>query len=122
MEVFFGSNTTLFSFNVFLDGILKPISVEHNKRSGFATQDMAGKPMKSWQVKDLFDAFIVPYNFVAEGLKFTIQRGVDLEGNPMDTLELFMEGIPFKKHPYLDINFGEKLFTLSVLTHLSLFM
>ena len=83
-------------------------------RSGFVKLQFAGKLVKNWHVKNFVDAFLVPFNFMEEGVKFTIRRGVDSEGDPTDTLELFMEGIHFKKHPYLDINFGKNHFTLAV--------
>ena len=51
---------------------------------------------------------------MAEGKKFTIRRKVDTEGNLTDILELDMEDLPFKKHAYLDINFG-KIFVLTYL-------
>ena len=76
-------------------------------RSGFATLDFADKPLKTWQVKNFVDAFQVPYNFTAEGYKFTLRRGVDPEDNETDTLELDMQGLNFKKHPFLNINFGK---------------
>ena len=72
--------------------------------------------MKNWQVKNMVDAFLVPHNFMIDGSKFTLRRGVDSEGDPNDTLELDINGIYFKKQPYLDINFGENNFILSVLT------
>ena len=76
-------------------------------RSGLATLDFADKPIKTWQVKNFVDAFQVPYNWTAEGFKFTLRRGVDAEGNETDTLELDIEGVYFKKHPFLNIDFGK---------------
>ena len=107
IDEFYGSNIQLITFNVFLKGHLKPISVEHNMRSGVASLDFANKPIKTWQVKNFVDAFQVHYNFTAEGKKFTLRRGVDSDGNSTDTLELEIEGLYFKKHPYLNINFGK---------------
>ena len=107
VDEFNGSSVQLITFNLFLKGHLKPVSVEHNMRGGFATLDFAGKPMKTWKVKNFKDAFKVPYNFTAEGKKFTLRMGFDSEGNETDTLELDIEGLHFKQHPYLDINFGK---------------
>ena len=69
-----GSIILRIDYNLFLDGLLKPISLEHNQRSEFATLDFAGKQIKNWQVKNLFDVFSVPFNFMAEGVKFTLSR------------------------------------------------
>ena len=44
---------------------------------------------------------------MAEGVKFTLCREVDEDGNPTDTLELKIDDILFKKYPYLDIKYGE---------------
>ena len=96
-------------FNLFFKGLPKAISVEHNMRSGFVSLDLAGKPIKSWQVKNFVDAFYLPYNFTAEGYKFTLRRGVDSEGDLTDSLELEIEGMYFKLHPYLNIDFGKYL-------------
>ena len=52
-----GSIIVRIDFNLFLKGHRKPISLEHNLRSEFATLDIAGMKMKSWQVKKLIDAF-----------------------------------------------------------------
>ena len=101
---------------MFLKGHLKTVSVEHNKRSGLVSQDFAGKPFKSWQVSNLYDAFSVPFNFMAEGYKFTLRRGLDSDGYQNDTLELDIEGQHFKKHPYLDINFGKSHFSICLNT------
>ena len=68
IDEFKGSNILRIDFNLFLKGILKPISLEHNKRSEFATLDFAGKQIKNWHVKKLTDAFTVPFNFEAEGV------------------------------------------------------
>ena len=53
--------------------------------------------MKNWQVKNMVDAFLVPQNFMIDGIKFTLRRGVDSEGDPTDTLELDIDGIYYKK-------------------------
>ena len=53
--------------------------------------------MKNWQVKNMVDAFLVPHNFMIDGIKFTLRRGVDSEGDPTDTLELDIDGIYYKK-------------------------
>ena len=79
-------------FNIFLKGHKNTVSVEHNMRSGMVTLDFAGKPMKSWQVNSPSEALLVPYNFIALGYKFTVRRGVDSEGNQINTLELDIDG------------------------------
>ena len=76
-------------------------------RGRFVTLDFAGKPIKTWQVKNFVDAFHVPFNFTAEDKKFTLRSGVDSEGSETDTLELEIEGLYFKKHPYINIDFGK---------------
>ena len=59
-------------FLVFLEGRQTPVVIEHNMRSGTATLEVRGKPEKTWQVKNLIDAFKDAYNFVFESHKFTI--------------------------------------------------
>ena len=56
-EEMIAAHTHRFFFLVFLKGRQTPIVVEHNMRSGFATVEVRGKPERSWQVKNLLDAF-----------------------------------------------------------------
>ena len=95
-----------------MKGLKKPISVEFNQRSGLVSHDVAGKPMKSWQVGSLAEAFSVNYTFYLEGVKFTLRMGVDSDGNQTDEVELDIDGIYYKKHPYLNIDFGKLLIDL----------
>ena len=103
------AHTHRFYFLVFLEGQATPIVIEHNKRSGFVTVDVRGKPEKSWQVKNLLDAFKHAFNFVVEGHKFTIRREVDEEGEETDTLVLEIDGILFTKHPFMSSDFSKNL-------------
>ena len=74
-------------------------------RSGTVTIDVRGKPEKSWQVKNLLDAFEHAYNFVYEDHKFTVRKQVDDEGEETDTLVLEIDGILFTKHPFVSPDF-----------------
>ena len=82
-------------FLVFLSGRQTPVVIEHNIRSGFATIEVRGKPERSWQVKNLLDAFKDAFNFVFEGHKFTICRQVDEEGEYTDVIVLIIDDVPF---------------------------
>ena len=58
-EEYQGANSKRIDFYPFLNGILTPVSVEHNMRSAQVCLDVAGKPEKNWSVNNLADAFEV---------------------------------------------------------------
>ena len=81
-------------------------------RSGFATVEARGKIERSWQVKNLIDAFKDAFNFVLEDHKFTIRRHVDEEGEETDIIVLIIDDVPFLKHPLVSSDFGKCLFLI----------
>lgn len=100
-----GANTVRFDFLVFLKGKRAPVSIEFNFRSGHLSLEICGKPVEDWQVKEISEAFAVPYVFDHEGFKFTVKMQVDDKGNMTEKPELEIQGIPFSKHPYMDKDF-----------------
>ena len=76
-------------------------------RSAQVCLDVAGKPEKNWSVNDLADAFEVQYNFTHKGHKFAIRKRIDSEGNETEELELLIDNILYKDHPYIDKDFGK---------------
>ena len=101
----FGGNTQRFDWLVFLSGRHTPVSIEHNMRSGLVVLDVCGKPEKSWNVKSFTDAVEHPYNFTHDGHKFTLRKRLDDEGEESENLELDIDGVPFKKHPFISKDF-----------------
>ena len=67
--------------------------------------DICGKPEKSWSVKSFADVVELPYNFTHEGHKFTLRKSLDDEGEESENIELVIDGIPYKKHPYISQDF-----------------
>ena len=96
-------------FLVFLNGHRTPVSIEQNLRSGMVTLDVDGKPKKSWHAKSFAEAFKIPYNFIHDGHKFTVKMNYDKEGEEVDQIELEIDGILFKNHPYVDKDFGKQM-------------
>ena len=74
-------------------------------RSQLASVDVGGKPLKSWTVKDLMDAFEHDFNFTHEGHKFTLRRKLDEEGEETDSLDLDIDGLVFQMHPFVSSDF-----------------
>ena len=97
----FGGNSTRYDWLVFLKGRHTPVSIEHNMRSGQVVLDVCGKPEKSWSVKSFADVVEHPYNFTHEGHKFTLCKRTEKESEDSNKFELVIDGIPFKKHPYI---------------------
>ena len=56
-EEFLGANARRIDYYPFVNGIMTPISIEHNMRSAQLSLDVAGKPEKNWDVKSMEDAF-----------------------------------------------------------------
>ena len=106
-EEFRGANTERIDFYPLLDGILTPISIEHNMRSGQVTVDVAGKPEKDWNVSNLIDAFESWFNFMHKDHKLTLRRRVDEDGNQTEELELLIDGKSYYDYPYLSKDFGK---------------
>ena len=74
-------------------------------RSGHVVLDVCGKPEKSWIVKNFADVVEHPYNFQHEGHKFTLRELTDSEGDRSKKFELVIDGITYKKHPYISQDF-----------------
>ena len=106
IETHEGANTHRVDLLVFIKGRRNPVSIEHNLRSGSVTLDICGKPKESWQAKSFAEAFSVPYNFTHEDHKFTLKMKEDDE-NDEEILELEIDGVLFKDHPYVDKDFGK---------------
>ena len=104
-DEFFGSNTQRFDWLIFLHGRPVAVSIEHNMRSGEVTLEVCGKRKKSWQVKRFADVFLVPFNLMHDGHKFTLRKRVDDEGNETENLELDIDGLEFSLHPFVSSDF-----------------